>query len=94
MEKTHYVISTYLRQHEIYLVMRGPLRTIAEAVVNDFNRNVTVSSASVDVAAEKKKGYNLGMEYEFHQIFISRLCLFYKSIKFPLLNISKHFIFF
>jgi len=33
------------------LVMRGPLRTIAEAVVNDFNRNVTVSSASVDVAA-------------------------------------------
>ena len=64
--KIHYVISTYLRQHEIYLVMRGPVRTIVEAVVNDFNRNVTVSSASVDVAAEKKKSYNLGIENAFH----------------------------
>ena len=62
----HYVISTYLRQHEIYLVMRVPVRTIVEAVVNDFNRNVTVSSASVDVAAEKKKSYNLRMKPAFY----------------------------
>ena len=66
MRLIHHVISTYLRQHEIYLVMRGPVRTIVKAVVNNFNRNVTVSSASVDVASEKKKSYNLGMEYAFH----------------------------
>ena len=65
-QKIHYVISTYSRHHEIYLVVRGPVRTIVEAVVNDFNRNVTVSSASVDVAAEKKKSYNLGIENAFH----------------------------
>ena len=51
----------------------------------------------MDVAAEKKKGYNLGIEHAFHlwvsitSDFISRLRLFYKIIEFPLLNISKQF---
>ena len=81
MRFIHYVISTYLRQHEIYLVMRGPVRTIVEAVVNDFNRNVTVSSASVDVAAEKKKGYYLGIEHAFH-LWVSITSDFYLKAAF------------
>ena len=83
MEINHYVISTYLTQYEIYLVMRGPVRTIAEAVVNDFNRNVTVSSASVDVAAEKKKGYYLGIEHAFH-LWVSITTDFYLKAAFVL----------